>query len=82
MLYKRTIYPLGNEDVSSRLIRRSARDPSWSKCTNRNRIIMNKTIVYERPETEVLIVRMESAMLTVSNPDVTEDNSDKDFFDD
>ena len=42
---------------------------------------MNKP-AYERPEAEVLIVRMESAMLTVSNPDLTEDNSDEDFFDD
>ena len=41
----------------------------------------NKT-VYERPEAEVLIVWMESAMLTVSNPDLTEDNSDEGFFDD
>lgn len=37
---------------------------------------------YERPETEVLIVRMESAMLTISNPDLKEDDSDEDFFDD
>ena len=37
---------------------------------------------YERPEAELLIVRMESAMLTVSNPELTEDNSDEGFFDD
>ena len=42
---------------------------------------MNKP-VYERPEAEVLIVRIGSEMLTVSNPDLTEDNSDNDFFDD
>ena len=41
----------------------------------------NKT-VYECPEAEVLIVRMESAMLTISNPDLKEDNSDEDFFGD
>ncbi len=37
---------------------------------------------YERPEAEVLIVRMESAMLTISNPDLKEDDSDDDFFGD
>lgn len=40
---------------------------------------MNKP-AYERPEADVLIVRMESAMLYVSNRDLTEDNSDEDFF--
>ncbi len=37
---------------------------------------------YERPEATVRDIRMESAMLVVSNQDFSEDHSDDGFFDD